>query len=305
MKAVICTKYGSPDVFEIRDTKKPAPKPDELCVRVHATAVTSSDSIVRGFKVPWQFWLPMGLAIGFSKPRQPILGMVFSGEVDEIGRDVKSFKPGDSVFGFDRFRFGAYAEYKCVFENGIIAEKPIKLSHIEAAAIPFGGLLALHYLRKAGNLEAKRVLIYGASGAVGTSAVQLSRSHGAVVTGVCSNSNAELVRSLGAVDVIDYVDEDASRRLGEYDFIFDAVGKAKSSPLKLHLQKMANGKGRYQTVDDGHPAPTQHDLEYLGMLAGEGKLLPVIDRNFSLDQIRDAHEYVDMGYKRGNVVISV
>ena len=258
MKAIVCTKYGSPDVLQLQEVEKPTAKNHEVLIKIFATAVTASDCIVRGFKVPIALWIPMALAVGFPKPRQPILGMVFAGEVESVGKDVKSFTKGDQVFGFDRFVFGAYAEYKCLPGEGMLAIKPTNLSYEAAAAVPYGGLLALPYLRKGNIQSGQKILIYGASGAVGTSAVQLAKYYGAEVTGVCSTTNLELVKSLGADKVIDYTKEDFTNRGESYDFIFDAVGKRYSS--KLQYKKALTPAGKYISVDEGTPKLYLEDL---------------------------------------------
>ena len=305
MKAVICTKYGPPEVLQLQEVEKPAPRNNEICVKILATAVTTSDCIIRGFKVSPLFWLPMGIVIGFTKPRKPILGMVFAGEVESLGKDVKAFKKGDPVLGWDRFAFGTYAEYKCIREDGMVVRKPSNVSYEEAAAVPFGGLLALRYLKK-GNIQSKQnILIYGASGAVGSSAVQLARYFGAKVTGVCSTANLELVKSLGASTVIDYTQEDSTNSEEQYDFIFDAAGKRKSSKFKSQCKKALTTDGKYISVDDGSPKLQNEDLIMLKDLVEAGKLKPVIDRCFPLEQIAEAHTYVEKGHKKGNVVISV
>ncbi len=302
MKAIICTKYGPPEVLQFKEVEKPTPRKNEVCIKIFATAVTASDCIVRGFNVPISLWLPMGLAIGFTKPRQPILGMVLAGEVESAGKNVKSFKIGDQVFGFDRFAFGTYAEYKCMPEEGMLVIKPTSVNYEEAAAVPFGGLLALHYLKKGNIQSGQKILIYGASGAVGTSAIQLARYFGAEVTGVCSTTNLELVKSLGADKVIDYTKEDFTNRGELYDFIFNAVGKRKA---KLQCKKALTSNGKHITVDDGHPKLHIEELILLKELVETGKIKPVIDRCYPLEQMVEAHRYVDKGHKKGNVVITV
>ena len=244
----------------------------------------------------------MGLAIGFKKPRKSILGMVFAGEVDSVGDAVTSFKKGDQVFGFDRFGFGAYAEYKCISEKGLLAKKATNMTYAEAAAVPFGGLLALYYLKKANIQSGQKVLIYGASGAVGTSAVQLAKYFGAEVTGVCSTTNLEMVKSLGADKVIDYTKEDFTNGKDRFDLIFNAVGKKK---IKLQRKESLTQNGKHITVDDGSPAFHIEDLLLLNELIGEGQIKPVIDRCYPLEQIVEAHKYVDKGHKKGNATVIV
>ena len=302
MKAIVCIKYGPPEVLQLKEVEKPTPQNDEVRIKICATAVTSSDCIIRGFKVPIIFWIPMALAVGFPKPRQPILGMVFAGEVESAGKDVKSFKTGDQVFGWDRFVFGTYAEYKCIPEEGMLAIKPSNVNYEGAAAVPYGGLLALPFLRKGNIQSGHKILIYGASGAVGTCAVQLARYYGAEVTGVCSTTNIELVKSLGADKVIDYTKEDFTKRSELYDFIFNAVGKRKA---KLQCKKALTPNGKHVTVDDGSPKIQIEDLILLKELVEAGKIKPVIDRCYALEQMAEAHRYVDKGHKRGNVVITV
>jgi NADPH:quinone reductase-like Zn-dependent oxidoreductase len=302
MRAIICTKYGPPEVLQLQEVEKPTPKNNEVLIKIFATAVTASDCIVRGYKVPIAFWIPMALAVGFPKPRQPILGMVLAGEVESAGNDVKSFKKGDPVFGFDRFAFGAYAEYKCIPEEGLLAMKPTNVNYKEAAAVPYGGLLALHYLKKGNIQSGQNVLIYGASGANGTAAIQLAKYFGAKVTGVCSTANLELVKSLGTDTVIDYTKEDFTNRGELYDFIFNAVGKRKA---KLQCEKALTPNGKHITIDDGSPKLHIEDLLLLKELVEAGKVKPVIDRCYPLEQMVEAHRYVEQGHKKGNVVIAI
>ena len=312
MKAIICTKYGPPEVLQLKEVEKPEPGKNELCIKVFATAVTASDCIVRGFKLP--VWSPigfmMGLVLGFKKPRNPILGMVLAGKVESAGKNVKSFKKGDQVYGWTvrsstKIQFGTYAEYKCLPENSVIALKPSNLSYEEAAAIPYGGLMALHYLKKANIRRGQKVLIYGASGSIGTSAVQIAKYYGAEISGVCSTANIELVRSLGANTVIDYTKEDITNRGELYDLILDAVGKSKSSKLKLQCKNALSPYGKYISVDDGSPMAPVENLILLRELVEAGQLKPVIDRRYPLEQMVEAHRYVDKGHKKGNVVITV
>lgn len=304
MKSIVCTKYGPPEVLQLRELDKPEPGHDQLRIRVRATTVTSSDCIVRGFKIPAALWLPARLVLGIRRPRK-ILGMVLAGDIDAIGRDVKSFKEGDHVFGFDPFAFGAYAEYKCMPEKGVLAPMPSNLTYAEGAAIPYGGMLALHFLRKSHIRSGLRVLIYGASGAVGTSAVQLAKHFGAEVVGVCSSNNFELVSSLGADVVIDYRKEDFTRKGQVYDVVFIAVGNRVHPPSREECKGTLAEGGVYVSVDRGRPRLPIENLLLLKQLAETRKLKPVIDRSYPLEKIVEAHRYVDTGHKKGNVVITV
>ena len=305
MKAIVCTKYGPPEVLQLQEVKKPTPKQNEVLIKIYATTVTVSDCIIRGFKVPRAFWLPMGLAIGFTKPRRSILGIVLAGEIEVVGKAVRRFEPGNQVYAFNILRFGAYAEYTCLLENSVLAVKPSNVTYEEAAAIPYGGLLALHFLRQGQIQSGQHVLIYGASGAVGTAAVQLARSFGATVTGVCSSTHVALVQSLGAEYVLDYTKVERTPSGARYDLIFDAVGKAKSSPLKVQCKEALTPEGTSLSVDDGRPEIRTEGLRFLTELIEAGKLQAVIDRRYPLEQMAEAHRYVETGHKQGNVVITV
>jgi NADPH:quinone reductase-like Zn-dependent oxidoreductase len=305
VKAVVCTRYGPPEVLRVEEIATPVPRKNEVRIRIGATAVTSSDTYVRGLRLSPAYRIMGRLALGWNAPRQPVLGMVLSGEVDSVGPDVRSFKVGDRVFGFNKSLFGTYAQYVCWPEDGLLAARPANLTDEEAAAIPYGGLLALSCLRRAGVRAGQRVLVFGASGAVGTSAVQLARHLGAEVTGVCSTANVDLVKSLGATRVVDYTVEDFTDGTERYDAIFDAVGKSKSASALRRGQRVLAPGGVCISVDDGSPKLRREDLVLLGELAVLGEIRPVIDRTYDLDDIVDAHRYVDIGHKRGNVIISV
>lgn len=305
MRAVVCTRYGPPEVLRVEEIATPVPRKNEVRIRILATAVTSSDCYTRGLRLSPTYRIMERLVLGWNAPRQPVLGMVLSGVVDSVGPDVRSFDVGDRVFGFNKRLFGTYAQYVCWPEVGLLATRPANLTDEAAAAIPYGGLLASHLLRKAGVRAGQSVLVFGASGAVGTSTVQLAKYLGAEVTGVCSTANMELVKSLGAMRVVDYTVEDFTDGPERYDVIFDAVGKSKSaSALRRCLQVLVPG-GACVSVDDGTPRLRREDLVLLGELAARGEIRPVIDCTYALDDIVEAHRYVDIGHKRGNVVITV
>jgi len=322
MKAVVCTKYGPPEVLQPREVEKPVPKDNEILIKVHATTVTSGDTRIRGFKVPLSFWLPARIALGFRSPKINILGAELAGEIKSVGKDVKKFKAGDQVFAYPGHHGGGYAEYTCIREDSAVAIKPTNLTYEEAAAVSFGGNTALYFLTQADIKDGQKVLIYGASGSVGTYAVQLAKYFGAEVTGVCSSSNIELVKSLGADKVIDYTKEDFSKNSEIYDVIFDAVGKSSISDCMESLQK----EGVYlqavatpatslrmqwtsitnsRTLIGGTAVPKTENLNILKKLVETGNIKPVVDRTYPIEKIIEAHRYVDKGHKKGNVVITV
>jgi len=317
MKAAVYFQYGTPQVLRIEDVEKPTPKGNEILIRVKATAVNSGDWRLRKaepFAVRFIF--------GLFKPKIKILGSVFSGVVESVGKNVKLFKVDDFVFGHTDMSFGSYAEYKCLPENGSIALKPANISHNEAAVIPFGGVTALHFIKKAMIKPGQKVLVVGASGAVGSAAVQLAKSFGANVTGVCSTANIALVKSIGADKVIDYTKEDFTRNGETYDVIFDAVktisvsGSLKSlnrngimilsaAGISEMLQGLWISRTNKKKVLTGVISHTAADIIYLKELIEKDKFKPVIDRTYMLEQIAEAHAYVEKGHKKGNVAIEV
>lgn len=322
MKAIVCTKYGPPEVLKLCEVEKPTPMDNEVLIKIYATTVNSADSRIRSFNVPLSFWIPARMALGIRKPKKAVLGSVFAGEIESVGKEVKLLKKGDQVFAFTGHSFGTYAQYICLSENACLAIKPNNLSYEEAASVPFGGLTALHFLDKANIKKGQKVLIYGASGSIGTSAVQIAKSFGAEVTGVCSTSNLDLVKLLGADKVIDYTKEDFTKRDQTYDAIFDTVGKSSFSGCIRSLNKdgcylhavatpamsarmLWTSMTSSKKLIGGTLTSKAENLIYLKDLVEAGELKPVIDRFYSLEEIVEAHRYVDKGHKKGNVVITV
>lgn len=322
MKAVIWTKYGPPDVLRLREVKKPVPGNDEVLVKIFATSVFAGDCELRRFTAPVSFWLPMRLLFGLFRPRFKIMGQELSGVIEAVGKNVSQFRVGDEVFAPTAIRLGAYAEYLCLPATHPIALKPSNISFAEAATVPVGGLNALHFLRKADVRAGEKVLINGAGGGIGTIAIQLARAAGARVTAVDHGDKLPVLRSLGAEHVIDYTREDFTRNGERYDVIIDVVGK---SPYSRSLKSLAEN-GRYilgnprlasalrsvwtsrtgsRKVIVAITGYKTEDLEYLARMIAEGTLRPVIDRTYTLDEIIQAHAYVDSGRKTGSVAVTV
>ena len=304
MKAVICTRYGPPDVLQIREVETPTIKDNEMLVQIIATAVNSGDVRARGLAVEGLMKVIMRLVLGFSKPRKPVLGTVYAGRVVSVGKNVVKFKTGDQVFGMTGFGFGTYAEYIAIKEKDNIALMPVNAGFDEAVSLIFGGQTAIYFIHKAklSDIKAPKVLIIGATGSVGSAAIQIAQYYGAKVTAVCSTRGKELVEGLAVSKVIFYDQEDFTSDTDQYDFILDAVGRTS----KKQCQKLLNKNGIYKTVGGWeYASESQEQLEFLKMLFENGKLKATIDRTYTIDKIVEAHTYVDTGRKKGNVVIQV
>ena len=322
MKAIVYEKYGPPEVLQLKEVEKPTPNTNEVLIRIYATTVTKYDCWARSCTAPPGFRLLSRISSGIRKPKKPILGMELAGEIEAVGKDVKLFKKGDQVLGFSMMDLGTYAEYICLPEDGVITTKPDKMAYEEAAAIPYGALTALYFLRKGNIKKGQKVLVFGASGGVGHYAVQLAKFFGAEVTGVCSTEKVELVKSLGADRVIDYKKEDFTKSDDKYDVIFDTVGKSPFSGSRKSLKK----NGYYIFTTFGLPKllripwlhltsskraiiglldPKSEDLIYLKELIEAGKLKSIIDKRFPLEQAAEAHSYIEKGLKKGSVVLTI
>jgi NADPH:quinone reductase-like Zn-dependent oxidoreductase len=331
MKAIVRTEYGTPDVLQLKEVEKPTPKDNEILIRVHATSVNFGDLMARNFKaisprkfnMPFFFWLPAKIAFGLGKPIITVLGSELAGEIEAVGKDVTKFKAGDQIFAYLGMNMGANAEYVCIPESGSVALKPSKLSYEEAATLPYGAIMATSLLGKANLQRGQKVLINGASGGIGSMAVQLAKYYGAEVTGVCGKPRLEFVKSIGADKVIDYTRKDFTQNGETYDLIFDILGRSSFSRVKRSLKpdgiyllssfKMkalldmlwTSLTGSKQKVICAFANETPESLTFVKKLVEEGKVKAIVDKSFPMVQAAEAHRYVEQGRKQGNVVIAI
>jgi NADPH:quinone reductase-like Zn-dependent oxidoreductase len=322
VKAIVCTRYGPPEVLQLREMEKPSPKDREVLIRICATTVTAGDCELRGFRIPTGIWLLMRLFVGLRRPRRGVLGSELAGDIESVGKEVTRFKEGDQVVASTGLHFGAYAEYVCLPETSVIAAKPARVTYEEAATLPLGGLNALHLLRKGRIQAGEKVLINGAGGSIGTYAVQLAKYYGAEVTAVDSQRKLDMLRSIGADQVMDYAQQDYTKSGETYDVIFDVVGKSSFSGSRRSLAKdgryllgnpnlstMIRGRWASMTsnkkVFSGGASGTSEDLSFLTRLMETGEIRSVIDRRYRLEQMVEAQTYVETGEKKGHVVITV
>jgi NADPH:quinone reductase-like Zn-dependent oxidoreductase len=322
MKAVICSAYGPPEVLKIGEIDKPSPKANEILIKIETTSVSVGDIRIRGFKVPIGFWLPARLSLGFFRPRHAVLGSVLAGKIEDVGGNVKQFRKDDDVVALTGHSFGAYAEYICMKESEAIAKRPANLSFTEIVAIPWGGYTSMYFLDQAGIKPGQKVMVYGASGSLGTAAIQLAKHYGAEVTAVCSTANFELVKSLGADHVIDYTREEVFKRGDKYDVIYETVGKTsvlkamgalKKNGILLHAVLIPTSALylkpifalNNRKIIGGTFVPDANGLNRITEFVGKGILKPVIDRIYKLEEIVEAHRYVELGHKKGSVVITI
>jgi NADPH:quinone reductase-like Zn-dependent oxidoreductase len=309
MRAIICTKYGPPEVLQLSEVDKPVPKEDEVLIEIKASAVTSSDIFIRSSNIPMRMRIPMRLMLGIFKPRKKIIGLVFSGIVESVGLKIIRFSPGDEVYGMTGFNLGTYAEYTCIKETdsttGCVSIKPKNISFAEATSAVYGGSLALQFMEM-GNIKVNQnILIYGASGTSGCIAVQYGKYLGAEVTAVCSGKHADFVKSLGADHIIDYTITDTLDDNSKFNFILDSVGKIKGSKLKENCQKAVLDGGKYVSIDNGALKLSSKRLDLLTGLIEKGKIKPVVDKIYPLEEIVEAHRYVEKGHKLGGVAITI
>jgi NADPH:quinone reductase-like Zn-dependent oxidoreductase len=309
MKAIVCTKYGPPDVLQLAEVDRPVPKEDEVLIEINASAVTASDIFIRSSNIPVKFKIPMRLMIGIFKPRKKIIGLVFAGRVNSVGKKIQRFSPGDEVYGMTGFNLGTYAEYACIKETdsttGCVSTKPKNISFEEATSAVYGGSLALQYM-DIGDIKPKqKILVYGASGTSGTIAVQYGKYLGANVTAVCSGKHMDFIKSLGADHVIDYTNTDALNDDVRFSFILDSVGKNKKSKLKDNCRKALLTDGEYVSIDNGALKLSSKRLDLLTGLIEKGKIKPVVDKIYPLEEIVEAHRYVEKGHKLGGVAITI